>query len=261
MVKTWQCFVEGLQALGPGFLLHLRCPTLPHDLGSPGQFFLVRCTPLPDVWDPYLRRALFPVLIEPGRLALWLADAEDRGVAWLVARPEGARLDLLGPGGHGFSLPPSPGRVLILAQDEGIGPVWPLIARALLAGHQVALALGVTQEDRVIPPDLLPVEVEYRLATLDGSVGRRGEVLASLEGLEGWPDHICAALPRAQWPRLRSWIEGWHPALQPGFAQVLAESDIFCGTGACLACVVERRDGRLTRACVHGPVLDLIDLA
>ena len=32
------------------------------------------------------------------------------------------------------------------------------------------------------------------------------------------------------------------------------------GAGACMACVVQRSDGSLTRACVHGPVFPLSDL-
>lgn len=259
-MKAFQGFIEGRHPLGPGLLLHLRCPSLEPPC-SAGQFFLVRCTPSPDIWDPYPRRALFPALIEPERLTLWLADANDRGLAWLVTQPEGTRLDLLGPGGRGFELPPSRARVLILAQDEGLGPVWPLLRRALTEGHQVTLALGVRRGDLAVSPEWVPVAVEYRLATKDGRAGREGDVFDLLSGLEEWPDRIYAALPRAQWSRLRAWIESWRPMIEPGFAQVLVLGDILCGIGACLTCIIERRDGRLTRTCVHGPVMDLTTLA
>jgi dihydroorotate dehydrogenase electron transfer subunit len=39
------------------------------------------------------------------------------------------------------------------------------------------------------------------------------------------------------------------------------DADLACGYGACLACVVPLANGSLTRACVHGPVFDLLELA
>ncbi len=255
-MKAVQGSLEAIQPFGPGLLIHLRWP-LPTSPCIPGQFFLVRCTSSPDLWDPYLRRALFPAIIAPGHLALWLTDASDRGLAWLVAQPEGTPLDLLGPGGHGFDIPSSPGNVLLIAQDGGLGPLWPVMTQVLAAGGQVTLALGTQQGDLAVPPTLVPIATEYRLATANGSAGLRGDALALLNGLIRWPDRIYAALPQDYWPRLRAWIESWRPHIEPGFAQVLTSADIRCGIGACLTCVVERADGRFTRACVHGPVLDL----
>ncbi|NJM07388.1 hypothetical protein HC891_16190 [Candidatus Gracilibacteria bacterium] len=43
---------------------------------------------------------------------------------------------------------------------------------------------------------------------------------------------------------------------QRGFAEVLLAGQLPCGTGACLACLVETRDGLRTR-CKDGPVFDL----
>jgi dihydroorotate dehydrogenase electron transfer subunit len=255
-VKITQGLIEGRQPFGPGLLLHLRWPDFDPTC-VPGQFFLVRCTPSSDIWDPYLRRVLFPTVIAPQHLALWLSDVRDRGLTWLAAQPEGTPVDLLGPGGHGFDLPTSPGNVLILAQDDGIGPLWPVMQQAIAIGHQVTLAIGVPHGDLAVPLSLVPVAVEYRIATIDGSAGICGSAITLLSGLERWPDRIYAALPRRDWPRLRAWIESWRFALEKGFAQMLVQTDMLCGTGACLACVIERSNGRLTRTCVHGPVLDL----
>jgi dihydroorotate dehydrogenase electron transfer subunit len=255
-VKVIPSLIEGSQPFGPGLLLHLRW-TAPQPACSPGQFFLVRCTPSPDVWDPYLRRALFPAILLPDHLALWLTGANDRGLAWLLAQPAGTPIDVLGPGGHGFDLPPVPGNVLILAQDEGIGPIWPLMAQALGSGSQVVLALGAARGDLAPSPALAPIAAEYRLATADGSAGARGDALDLLAGLDRWPDRIYAALPSAAWPRLRAWIDHWRPILSAGFAQVLAPAQLVCGTGACRACAIASPNGHLTRACVHGPVFDL----
>jgi len=258
-VKAVAAVAAGSQPFAAGQILHLHwADSAP--AAAPGQFFLVRCTPSPDHWDPYLRRALPPIALLPDHLALWIADPRDRGLAWLLAQPPGAAIDLLGPGGHGFDLPTSPANVLILAVGAGVGPVWPAMTAALAAGCQVTLALAAPTSDCAPPPSLTPIAVEYRLATADGSAGIRGDLFDLLPGLEGWPDRIYAALPRAAWPRLHAWIDGWRPWMGTGFAQVFVDADLTCGVGACQTCRVEMANGRRPRACVHGPVFDLARL-
>lgn len=258
-MKAVVAAAAGCQPFAAGCILHLQWPS-PAPAAAPGQFFLVRCTPSPTHWDPYLRRALPLIALLPDHLALWIADPQDRGLAWLLAQPPGATIDLLGPGGHGFDLPTSPANVLILAADAGIGPVWPAMTAALAAGCQVTLALAAPASDCAPHPSLMPIPVEYRLATADGSAGTRGDLFDLLSGLEGWPDRIYAALPRATWPRLRAWINRWRPWMGIGFAQIFVDANFTCGVGACQTCRVEMANGRHPRACIHGPVFDLARL-
>ena len=48
--------------------------------------------------------------------------------------------------------------------------------------------------------------------------------------------------------------------LEENYAHMLVRADLACGYGACLACVVPTANGGVTRACVHGPVIDLTRL-
>ena len=60
--------------------------------------------------------------------------------------------------------------------------------------------------------------------------------------------------------RLAQLVRAKRFRLDNTFAHVLVHSDLVCGTGACLACVVSTKDASFTRACIHGPVFPLATL-
>jgi dihydroorotate dehydrogenase electron transfer subunit len=76
-----------------------------------------------------------------------------------------------------------------------------------------------------------------------------------------WADQLCAALPNQDYNPLAHHIRTLRFQLDDTFAHVLVTTDIVCGVGACLACVVATRDGSYTRACIHGPVFPLATIA
>jgi dihydroorotate dehydrogenase electron transfer subunit len=76
-----------------------------------------------------------------------------------------------------------------------------------------------------------------------------------------WADQLCAALPNHQYAELAHHIRTLRFQFDTTFAQVLVTSDLLCGVGACLACVVSTRNGGFTRACMHGPVFPLASIA
>ena len=140
------------------------------------------------------------------------------------------------------------------------------------------------------PPYLLPPEVEYQTAIGDealmGLLGYSGEnketrdtrhetrdtrhevrrqgdkerspPLASRvsPSLIAWADQLCAALPDTLLRPLAEAVRTARMRWQPGFAQVALAGAMPCGVGACLACLVETRDGWRSR-CKDGPVFDL----
>ena len=83
----------------------------------------------------------------------------------------------------------------------------------------------------------------------------------SLADTLAWADLLCVASPTLQPELLAQSIRTARFRLEEGFAQILVDADLVCGVGACLACVVPTAGGGLTRACVHGPVIDLVKLA
>jgi len=235
--------------------LCLFAPALAQQL-APGQPVLVRTG-----WglDPYLRRSFYPVAIDAESWTLRLPPSGDRGHAWLRMIPEGSELDCLGPVGIGYTVPEGSRHLLCLAEGETAWTLLPLIARADAQHLAVTLAGGATSARYAIPAARLPLTAEYLLATVDGSRGRKGHLLAFLPELLMWADAIVATGSLSFYHQLADMIQLRRGMLAKGFVQALYSSTFLCGTGACLGCVADVAGGR-RRVCLRGPVFDLVDI-
>lgn len=242
--------------LGNGILLRLRDAqaNLPC---RPGQFLLLRCGPS---WTPYLRRALFPVDAQQDTLALWINSLADEGMAWLSRRRVGDVLDLIGPLGKGFSLQPQQRRLMLVAEAAHVAPLLALMQVHLARQGSVVLLLQADTAASLLPPGALPPSVEYYTATGDGSAGDVDVLNVPLAGALPWADALAAAGSASFLRRLQARIGDLRPVPYRGFAQVVAPVALPCGSGACLACLVNTGRG-YHRACQRGPVFDLTELA
>jgi dihydroorotate dehydrogenase electron transfer subunit len=234
-----------------------------------GRFLLARCGAQSELerdeqWSMYLRRPLFvaarPQPVAGEQHAMWRLTASisnDSGWQWLAAREVGETVNLTGPFGNGFPLLPLTRRLLLIVDAARLGLVSPLVDEALDRGGQVSLLLlddGSEPMDGDALRAGLPLAVEvHRLARASWPRG----IDESLR----WTDQVCTAIPAEHLPALAEMIRSTHIRFDAGFAFSLVESDLACGYGACLACVVPLANGSLTRACVHGPVFDLLELA
>ena len=88
--------------------------------------------------------------------------------------------------------------LLLIADGDGVAALRPLADDALAAGRQVTLLFGADSIADVYPSSLLPDEVEYVVATTDGSLGHRGSVIELVEGYEAWADQAFAVGTRAR---------------------------------------------------------------
>ena len=272
---------------GQAFAVRLPANLIPQFQTVGGRYFLIRCGSPAEAegevdWTHYLRRPLFVC----GRQKMdrderWLlvpssgrineendtesssAEAQygaDAGLAWLAKRESGDSLDLLGPFGNGFSLLPEMQNLLLLADIED-DPAWfwkllPVCEQALDRGGRVTFLIRAAKEESVaglVP--FLPVQVEVR-TTLCASqwMEQAGSTLA-------WADQVCAGVPAESYGELLTLVRTARFRVDRNFAQVLVNADLLCGVGACLVCAIPKAGGGLTRACVHGPVFDLTDLA
>ena len=68
-----------------------------------------------------------------------------------------------------------------------------LADEALREGRQVTVLLGAQSARDVYPSTLLPDEVEYVVATVDGSLGHPGSVADLVPQYEAWADQTFAA--------------------------------------------------------------------
>ncbi len=243
--------------------LRLAAPALAAQL-DPGQPVLLR-----GGWgrDPFLRRAFYPIAIDGETFTLRLLPAGDLGQAWLAAAPIASQVDCLGPVGVGFAVPPGARNLLCLGEDAAAWMLLPLVAQAVESpgisnrpgGLAVTLAVEALSSRDLLPASRLTPTVEYHLATLDGSQGRRGRLGGLLNELLPWADAVCAAGSLPFYERLHAAVQAVRYNPPRGFCQVHYAGQILCGVGACQACRVDLATGR-RRACLRGPVFDLLDL-
>jgi dihydroorotate dehydrogenase electron transfer subunit len=254
MIQT-RALLSDREPSGAAQLLQLQAPELAALL-QPGQAVLIATG-----WglDPYLRRTFYPVAITEESFTIRLPLDGDRGRAWLRMAATGAELDCLGPVGHGFSLPAQTRRILCLGQGDAAWTLLPLVRAASARGYAVTLAVEALTRRQLIPAAMLPVSVEYHIATTDGSAGRKGDLRAQLPALLSWADAVVAAADMAFYRHLGRAIEETRVLLPKGYAQALYQMDFLCGTGACQACAVDIAGGR-RRVCLRGPVFDLVDI-
>jgi dihydroorotate dehydrogenase electron transfer subunit len=194
---------------------------------------------------------------------LLVPQGDDPGHRWLAARNPGDSVDLLGPAGNGFAVNASQ-RALLLVADQSRAPLlMPLIHPILDHGGRIALLIRTPENAR---PSAIPLET--LLQGLPLAVEARAEPARAfgnaLADLAAWSDHICLSLESsdpATYSELLHTLCTTRVRLDPGFVEVLWPGMLPCGVGACLACLVPLAGGGFTRACVHGPVLDLTRLA
>jgi dihydroorotate dehydrogenase electron transfer subunit len=110
----------------------------------------------------------------------------------------------------------------------------------------------------LLPSTQLPEEVEYVVATIDGSRGHTGFVTDLVPDYLGWADQVFSCGPEPMFRSLREVVHRNRLGDRPD-VQMAVERPMACGIGACLGCVVETRHGMKT-ACVDGPAFDMDEL-
>ena len=239
-----------------------------------GQFVHVRT---PDYSGLVLRRPFSINTVDraEGRITIHFRIT-GKGTEWLARARPGEVVDMLGPLGRPFEVDPRTRHVLLVAGGLGMAGVRALADEALEGGRQVTLLFGARSAAEVYPSSLLPPEVEYVVATDDGSLGQPGRVTDLLSDYEAWADQAFACGP---WPMLSALANlaagrdgrlgvarlgrrrgprstaarGTPAARRRAWLQVSLEQNMGCAVGACLGCVVFGVDGP-QRVCREGPV-------
>jgi dihydroorotate dehydrogenase electron transfer subunit len=200
-----------------------------------------------------------------------------RGTEWFTRLRPGDEIDLLGPLGRPFEVDPRSRHLLLIAGGLGMAGVRMLADEAIRDGRQVTLLFGAASSREVYPSNLLPDEVEYVVATDDGSLGYHGFVTDLVPQYEGWADQAFACGPSGMLKALAKQAEGRRQRLgvaklgrkrgagktaslgspaarRKSFLQVSMEQNMGCAVGACLGCVVMSVSGTPQRVCREGPV-------
>ena len=272
--------VESRQILPGQWLQSFHAPELATGSRA-GQFVHVRTG---DYSGLVLRRPFSINTADPatGTVTLHFRTV-GRGTEWMARVREGERLDMLGPLGRPFEVDPRSKHLLLIAGGLGMAGVRMLADEAVRDGRNVVGLFGAMSATNVYPSSLLPDEVEYVVATDDGSLGHRGFVTELVADYEAWADQAFACGPHLMLKRLAYLAAGRRERLgvaklgrkrgggkqdpsgspaarRKAFLQVSMEQTMGCAVGACLGCVVLGTDGPL-RVCREGPVFAAEEIA
>jgi dihydroorotate dehydrogenase electron transfer subunit len=242
------------------FRLRLLCPEIAA-LAEPGQFILLRVNAL---WDPFLRRPFsFSRILAPAGGKLPPRDEGGveilyrivgRGTSLMTRIQVGQRLEILGPLGNGFRMVEGKERAILVGGGIGVAPLlaWaekltgrqPKTKRKNVFSRQspeVRFLVGARNREGIIGvQEIKKMKVAPSLATEDGSLGIRGPATDLLErellerGHEGTAIYACG--PMAMLARVAQIADQFDLP-----CQVLMESRMACGLGACLGCAVKVR--------------------
>lgn len=184
----------------------------------------------------------------------------------------GDEVYILGILGNGYDLEKMADKdVVIMGGGIGVPPMLELtrsLVEAKKAGtvayKSISVVLGYRDSNMFLKDDFAALEgddVKLYIATEDGSVGTRGNVINACAEQNITGDVVCACGPM---PMLRA-IVGWSKEHNMK-AYISLEERMACGVGACLGCITKTKEiddhshVYNARICTDGPVFDADDL-
>jgi len=209
---------------------------------QPGQFVMARAAGFPITLDPFLARP-FSYYDHDGEVASLLFEVRGRGTALLDAA---STIEVTAPLGKGFVVDPAPDRAALLGGGIGVAPL-KILGRHLEArGVLHDVFLGFADAKCSVVAGEFP---GAGVATMDGSVGKRGTVLDA--GVElGDYDAIYSCGPNPMLAAVKL------AAAEHTLCQLSVEERMGCGNGSCNGCVVPVHGRGYVRSCIEGPVFD-----
>lgn len=211
---------------------------------TPGQFVHVRVA---DTTAPLLRRpiSLAGADANTGEILL-IYRVVGAGTKVMAERKVGEEIDCLGPIGTSFTI--EEGKTLLIGGGVGIAPMV-YLANALNP-EQTTVLIGGRNEAELFWKDLFygPTMV---LTSDDGSIGHKGftvDVMPTLLEKETFSRiYICG--PTIMMKKAAKIAQEYGVP-----CEVSLEEYMGCGTGGCLGCSIDGRDGKRYKVCHDGPV-------
>jgi dihydroorotate dehydrogenase electron transfer subunit len=241
--------IESCSRVGAYSVLTIGAPDIASSV-APGQFLEIAT-------DVALLRRPFSVYrtdVSAGTLSIAF-DAIGAATGWMASCEPGQPVDVVGPLGHGFSIPDEPGTDLIVGGGYGTAALVFLAEQLADRGGDVHAVLGGRSAERVFDDGVLDgICASTGITTDDGSRGKHGIVTDPLPALieRFSPRTIYACGPMVMLGAVA------RVGMETGVRTELAvEEFMACGIGVCWTCVLPVRvDGELRhlRSCTEGPV-------
>ena len=164
----------------------------------------------------------------------------------------GDSFEILGPLGNGFPIEEAKGKKVLMI-GGGIG-VPPMLQTAKEIEGEAIIVSGYRNQDLFLKEELESAGTLF-IATEDGSVGTKGNVVDAIRENQIEADMMFACRPKPMLRALKNY------ALEKGIpCWISMEEKMACGVGACLACVCQSKDVdshshvHNKRICKDGPV-------
>ena len=179
-----------------------------------------------------------------------------KGTGEMSAYEPGEEVELLGCLGNGYPVEELNRLDTVMLFGGGIG-IPPMLELAKRLTCKVICVMGYRNSDLFLQKELKEASDALFLATEDGSLGTKGNVLDAVRENGLRADAICACGPMPMLRALKQYAAG------EGIpAYISLEERMACGVGACLGCVCRtvKEDAHThvhnTRICTEGPVFE-----
>lgn len=218
---------------------------------QPGQFVHIR---VKDGLEPFFRRP-FSVYRAQKHIEVFY-EPVGRGTSLMASYKKGDPIDVLGPLGTPFSMPPKGTKqVVMVAGGIGIAPFLLLSDILKKKGkYEVILLYGGRTKDHVYPMKEFKANgCRIFVATDDGTAGVKGRVSKLFDKINPDPKttYLYTCGPHAMMAAVQDFARKKY---LPG--QAACEEIMACALGACLGCSIKTTKGYKT-VCYDGPAFDL----
>jgi dihydroorotate dehydrogenase electron transfer subunit len=216
---------------------------------KPGQFVHIQIN---EGIDPYFRRPFSVARVQKHVEILYAVVG--RGTGLMSRKRKGDVIDLLGPLGNHFRMPPAgTENVFLIAGAIGIAPFIMLSDALKGKGYAVEVLYGARDKSQIFDMKAFRQNgcaVHY--ATEDGSRGAKGRIpaLYSRVGTDSGKTYLYACGPKPMLSSVLAFARKHHFR-----GQISAEEVMACGIGVCLGCAIQTKAGYKT-VCNDGPVFD-----
>jgi dihydroorotate dehydrogenase electron transfer subunit len=185
-----------------------------------------------------------------------LYKAVGKGTEVLSRMRVGEELSVIGPLGHGFTVPSLGGETpLLVAGGYGMAALYLLAQRSPQKG--IVFVGGRRRVDILCEQEFRALGWEVRVTTEDGSHGEKGLVthplLAELRRTAA-QRKLFACGPTPMLKAVSKIAEDFNVP-----AELSMDEHLCCGVGVCLTCVIAVKNGEgweYQRTCTEGPVFD-----
>ncbi|MBI4822744.1 MAG: dihydroorotate dehydrogenase electron transfer subunit [Nitrospirae bacterium] len=215
-----------------------------------GQFYMLGVSTL---YDPLMKRPFSVFRFSENRIQI-LYRVRGKGTAIMSRINSGCVLDVIGPLGNSYPMPPKKYTPLIVAGGIGIASLFSLIH--CLKDKSVVIYGAKTKSELCMLDDLLGLVSGLTVCTDDGSYGKKATVLEALNDIAYDRDYLLYSCgPKEMLRKLAQFT------LKKGLKGYISlEETMACGLGACLGCAVKTKNG-YKRVCKEGTVFPIQDIA